>query len=198
MLKPPAERMRWPDFPCSSTLLRAEIVKAYVVSVVGCGLALVLIWLTAVIDPYNDAAPLLFLTAVGVSGWYGGLGPALVATVVGALAIDYFFEVPRNVLQISSETTLFNLLSFLLVAVLPSSARSTLGYVSRTRDCARWTLAPMSTSRSRSASMSCWPAFARRCGGRKLSAMTRRCCGLAESRSTRSPGRCASMARRCT
>jgi len=126
MLRPTANRLRWPVFPGSSAPLRAEIARPYVVSVVGCGLALVLTWLTAAVDPYNAAAPLLFLTAVGISGCYGGLGPALVATVVGALAIDYFFEVPRYTLQISSETTLFNLLSFLLVAVLLGSLNARL------------------------------------------------------------------------
>src|SRR5262249_42361314 len=113
-------------FPSPSARLHPEIVKAYGVSVVGCCLALVLTWLTAPIDPYNGAAPLLFLMAVGVSGWYWGPRPALLATASGAPAIDYFFEVPRYMLQISSETTLFDLLSFLLVAVLLGSLNARL------------------------------------------------------------------------
>ena len=33
----------------------------------------------------------VFLVAVTVSSWYGGLGPGLVSTVLSALALDYFF-----------------------------------------------------------------------------------------------------------
>ena len=35
----------------------------------------------------NDVAPLLFLGSVAVTAWYGGLWPALLATVLGFLAV---------------------------------------------------------------------------------------------------------------
>jgi K+-sensing histidine kinase KdpD len=80
--------------------------------------ALVVAWLIAPIDGDSSAAALLFLAAVGVSGWYGGLGPALLATAFGALAIDYFFELPRYQMQVTAGQTLTDLLAFLLIAIL--------------------------------------------------------------------------------
>jgi len=38
----------------------------------------------------------LMVGAVVVSAWYGGLGPGLLATVVGGLITDYFFLPPIN------------------------------------------------------------------------------------------------------
>src|SRR5262245_57704768 len=70
-------------------------VARFGAALAACGIALFLAWLMAALDADSSAAALLFLAAVGVSGWYGGLGPALVATAFGALAIDYFFELPR-------------------------------------------------------------------------------------------------------
>jgi two-component system sensor histidine kinase KdpD len=75
----------------------------------------------------DDSLPgLLFIGAVGVSGWYGGLGPALVSTAFGAVALDYFFETPPFALAISSTRTLTYLLSFLLMAVLLGSLNARL------------------------------------------------------------------------
>src|SRR5262245_58944489 len=43
----------------------------------------------------GDVAPLLIFTlSVMVSAWYGGLGPGLFATALGALLGDYFFIKP--------------------------------------------------------------------------------------------------------
>jgi two-component system sensor histidine kinase KdpD len=74
----------------------------------------------------SNAATLMFLAAVGISGWYGGLGPALFATAFGAFVIDYFFEIPRYQVQITNAQTLTDLLSFLLVAVLLGSLNARL------------------------------------------------------------------------
>jgi two-component system sensor histidine kinase KdpD len=68
----------------------------------------------------------MFLAAVGISGWYGGLGPALFATAFGALVIDYFFELPRYQVQVTNGQTFTDLLSFLLVAVLLGSLNARL------------------------------------------------------------------------
>jgi K+-sensing histidine kinase KdpD len=65
--------------------------------------------------------PVFFLAAVAVSGWYGGLRPALLATLASALALDYFFEVPAYELEISHPRTTLSLLVFLLLAVLLGS-----------------------------------------------------------------------------
>src|SRR5262249_11460199 len=94
------------------------LLVAHGVAAIGCLIALLLSWFTAPFDSDNSVAPLLFLAAVGFAGWFGGLGPALVATTLGALAIDYFFELPAYQIQITTERTLTDLLSFLLVAIL--------------------------------------------------------------------------------
>ncbi|TMA54684.1 MAG: DUF4118 domain-containing protein, partial [Deltaproteobacteria bacterium] len=41
----------------------------------------------------------LFVVAVLVSAWYGGLGPSLLAVVLSVLAIDYFFYPPYYALE---------------------------------------------------------------------------------------------------
>jgi PAS domain S-box-containing protein len=55
---------------------------------------------------FSDIAPdapfVLFFGAVMVSAWYGGLGPGLLATVLSALAVDYYFLAPRYVFFFSS------------------------------------------------------------------------------------------------
>jgi two-component system sensor histidine kinase KdpD len=80
----------------------------------------------------DDSIPgLLFLAGVGVSGWYGGLGPALVATACGALALDYFFESPPFMLQVTNVRTLAYLLSFLLTSILLGSLNARLRAANR-------------------------------------------------------------------
>ncbi|MCG3114040.1 MAG: ATP-binding protein [Candidatus Manganitrophus sp. SB1] len=53
--------------------------------------------LKLLIDPFiREESPfLLFLIAVMVSAWYGGLGPGLLATALSALVSDYVFLVPH-------------------------------------------------------------------------------------------------------
>lgn len=57
----------------------------------------VILLLKLLIDPFiREESPfLLFLIAVMVSAWYGGLGPGLLATVLSALVSDYVFLVPH-------------------------------------------------------------------------------------------------------
>lgn len=47
-----------------------------------------------------------FLAAVAVSAMYGGLGPGLLATLMSALAANYFFLEPQNVLFSNTEEAL--------------------------------------------------------------------------------------------
>jgi hypothetical protein len=62
-----------------------------------------------------------FLTAVLLTAYYGGMRPALLATALGTLAINYFFETPLYSLQIIGVDTLVKLLVFLVAALLVSS-----------------------------------------------------------------------------
>jgi two-component system sensor histidine kinase KdpD len=101
-------------------------MASYGLAVIASTAALIAAWLLIPIDDDSSAAALAFLAAVGVSGWFGGLGPALFATLFGAFAIDYFFEVPRFQVQVTNGQTLIDLLSFLLVAVLLGSLNARL------------------------------------------------------------------------
>src|SRR5713226_4376160 len=61
----------------------------------------------------------LFFAAVMVSAWYGGLGPGILATVLSALSLDYFFIAPVHSLSFDWSAIL-RLSVFLLVALLTS------------------------------------------------------------------------------
>lgn len=100
--------------------------RAYAVSIGAVGTALVVSLFAFPLDSADSVGALMFLAAVGLSGWYGGLRPALLSTVLGALAIDYFFELPRYMLQVTNTGTLTDLLSFLLVAMLLGSLNARL------------------------------------------------------------------------
>src|SRR5688500_10841960 len=52
----------------------------------------------------ESSSLLLFLAAVAISAWYGGLGPGLMATAVGGTANAYFFVVPVYSLEVANLT----------------------------------------------------------------------------------------------
>jgi signal transduction histidine kinase len=60
----------------------------------------------------------LFLAAVLVSAWFGGLGPGLLATALGLLAIDFLLDRSPLALELSSPRMLLRLIGFVLVALL--------------------------------------------------------------------------------
>jgi PAS domain S-box-containing protein len=63
----------------------------------------------------------ILLSAVMLSAWFGGLGPGLLATAVGGLVIDYYFEQPQHSLAITSWGTVLRLAVFVASALLISS-----------------------------------------------------------------------------
>jgi K+-sensing histidine kinase KdpD len=74
------------------------------------------------IESQVDAgAFVVFLGAVAVSAWYGGLGPGLLATALGTLATSYLFVAPTASFGIGSLNAALQLAVFLLVALLVSS-----------------------------------------------------------------------------
>jgi two-component system CheB/CheR fusion protein len=80
-------------------------------------------------------APQLFLAAVMVSAWYGGLGPGLFATILSALLLDFLIP-PARSLGTGIESGL-RLSIFVLVAILISSlnaARMRLDQALRAQD----------------------------------------------------------------
>jgi len=56
--------------------------------------------LTALLWPaLQTTVSTLFVGAVMIAAWYGGLGPGVLATVLSALAIDYYFQEPYYALS---------------------------------------------------------------------------------------------------
>jgi two-component system sensor histidine kinase KdpD len=100
---------RWADYAVA-------IVSSAIATGVSLGLATVA----------DNTAPVVLLAAVALSGWYGGLGPALTATGLGFVALDYFFESPPNLFEVTERRTVLDLLVFLLVAVLLGSLNAQL------------------------------------------------------------------------
>jgi hypothetical protein len=72
----------------------AAAQRSYALALALSAVALALSLLLLPFDADDSVASVLFLAAVGLSGWYAGLPAALLATVCGAVAIDYFFETP--------------------------------------------------------------------------------------------------------
>jgi len=112
--------LRW----LKDALNRTRVVWPYVAAVVTSACALVISLLTG--GAASEASPLLFLGAVAVTAWYGGLWPGLVATVLGFLALDYFFESPAYSFEVSDPRTLLDSLAFVVVAVLLGSLNAQL------------------------------------------------------------------------
>jgi PAS domain S-box-containing protein len=79
----------------------------------------------------------LFLCAVMVSAWFGGLGPGLLATALATLAFDYYFLEPLYSFPLKSEElprTVIFVLSTLFVGMLSVAQRSATESLRRTRD----------------------------------------------------------------
>jgi two-component system sensor histidine kinase KdpD len=69
--------------------------------------------------PQAGAFPaLLQLAAVAASAAFGGIRPAILATVLGAIALDYFFENEQYSFMIADFGTPVDLFGFVLVAAL--------------------------------------------------------------------------------
>jgi signal transduction histidine kinase len=85
-------------------------------------LAVTALGLTRVIWPVIEPtlSP-LFLAAVVVSSWYGGLGPGLVTTAIAVVGKTYFFAVPARSLWIEDTVTAVHLAVFVAIALLISA-----------------------------------------------------------------------------
>ncbi|MBD2774002.1 ATP-binding protein [Iningainema tapete] len=72
----------------------------------------------------------LFLGAVMISSWYGGIGPGLLATVLSTLACAFLFLPPLYSLTFNLPS-LVGLIQFVLVALLINSLNAALRYARR-------------------------------------------------------------------
>jgi len=69
--------------------------------------------------PVLAATPsVLFIGAVSLSAWYGGLGPGLLATVIGAVVFDYMSIDSPYSFSLSSPVSALYLVGFVLVELL--------------------------------------------------------------------------------
>lgn len=74
----------------------------------------------------NSPVDLLFLPAVLAAGVFAGLGPALVAALLSALAFNYFFTAPYHSLRIHSPADVLTMVVLFLVAVVTSQLAASL------------------------------------------------------------------------
>src|SRR5262250_3722741 len=96
---------------------RAPLLR-YGIAVASVALALSL---ASLLSPRADPSHFtLFFAAVMLSSWYGGLGAGLLATVLSALSLDYFF-ISRTHTLVLDWSALLRLGVFLLVATLTNS-----------------------------------------------------------------------------
>ena len=85
--------------------------------------------------PFTGNTPfVLFVAAVIVSAWYGGLGPGLLATVIAVLTSSYFLISPLYTLNMTDPNDILHLGLFILVAVLTSSLHQRLRSAQRQTD----------------------------------------------------------------
>jgi two-component system, OmpR family, sensor histidine kinase KdpD len=95
------------------------------------GLAVISVVVSALLAlplyPFVEEVPaLLLLLAVTISASFGGFGPALLATAGGFLVLDFFFETPPFLFQVSDIGTSLDLAAFLLVALLVATLNARL------------------------------------------------------------------------
>ncbi|MGA2265128.1 MAG: ATP-binding protein [Phycisphaerae bacterium] len=95
--------------------MQSAVVR-YGAAVVGVVLALLA---RMAVDPYlHDRLPYFtFFVAVTVVAWFGGLGPALLCTVLGYLAVDWFFVTPHYLLGIGTVGDILELGSYFVVSL---------------------------------------------------------------------------------
>ena len=102
----PSQRYGESALPTAIRYLRAmaSLLRWYAFAVVLSALALILMLL---LRPLMEPSIFfLFLAAVAISALYGGLGPGLVATLLSALAANFFFLAPYDALLSGMEETL--------------------------------------------------------------------------------------------
>src|SRR5258708_10153327 len=110
-------------------------IWGYGIAVVSVAAAFTLSQLPAV--HLQDALVSLFLCAVILSAWFGGIGPGLLATALSALAFNYYFLPPIHSLTLKTDEVprlVIFTVSALFVGALSAAARNTTESLIRARD----------------------------------------------------------------
>jgi C4-dicarboxylate-specific signal transduction histidine kinase len=129
---PRSKPFLWPKPPA---------IWSYGIAVLSVSAALIISRLPAV--HLQDAPVSLFLCAVLLSAWFGGIGPGLLATALSALAFNYYFLPPIHSLGPKPDEiprlVIFTV-SALFVGSLSAAERSAIESLRRTRDDLRKTV----------------------------------------------------------
>jgi C4-dicarboxylate-specific signal transduction histidine kinase len=129
---PRSKPFLWPKPPA---------ILSYSIAVLSVAAALIISRLPAV--HLQDAPVSLFLCAVLLSAWFGGIGPGLLATALSALAFNYYFLPPIHSLGPKPDEiprlVIFTV-SALFVGSLSAAERSAIESLRRTRDDLRKTV----------------------------------------------------------
>src|SRR5438132_2134403 len=131
------------SMPRSNPLLwpKPPTIWSYGIAVLSVAAALIISRLPAI--HLQDAPVSLFLCAVLLSAWFGGVGPGLLATVLSALAFNYYFLPPIHSLGPKPEEiprlVIFTV-SALFVGSLSAAERSAIESLRRARDDLRKTV----------------------------------------------------------
>jgi len=129
--------------PRSNPLLwpKPSAIWSYGIAVLSVAAALIISRLPAV--HLQDAPVSLFLCAVLLSAWFGGIGPGLLATALSALAFNYYFLPPIHSLGPKPDEiprlVIFTV-SALFVGSLSAAERSAIESLRRARDDLRKTV----------------------------------------------------------
>ena len=114
---------------------RPPAIASYGLAVLSILIALII---GRLLDIHLVAAPVsLFLCAIMLSGWFGGLGPGLLAVVLSLLAFYYYFVTPIYSLAIEIKEVprfLIYALSALFVGLLSAAQRQTTESLRDARD----------------------------------------------------------------
>ena len=103
----------------------AGLIQRYGVAVLVTGV--ILLASLALRQILEDAVPLvLFILAVMVSAWYGGLGPGVLSSVLSVLAGNYFLMEPARSFSLSSPSDWLRVAAFLFTAGVVSSLSESL------------------------------------------------------------------------
>jgi C4-dicarboxylate-specific signal transduction histidine kinase len=135
--------------PRPNPLLRPKppAIWSYGIAVLSVAAALIVSRLPAV--HLQDAPVSLFLCAVILSAWFGGMGPGLLATALSALAFNYYFLPPIHSLGPKPEEiarlVIFTV-SALFVGSLSAAQRSATESLRRARDDLRKTVQELQRS----------------------------------------------------
>lgn len=100
----------------------APVILTYGVAALSVGTALILaLWVRVQLDRESTPIVALFLCAVTVSTWFGGVGPGLFAIALSILSVSYYFVPPVYSFAVMDVKEIPRLIVFVLASLLVGS-----------------------------------------------------------------------------